>query len=824
MVTCFLCKHDTFSSVKILYNHFKEVHGLYKQHAMYICCEGQCSRMFDDKYTFGRHVATHHPDSLCTNSILPKPMTVTVGDHAEAYNSCTCANGSESGDTTLTQEKPVTRKMLKDIAAKCLAECKSGTSTLAQTKLAAKCSSDVVNFIVSDVEADVESLSQMCTSPEQQTAVSNLLYKLDSYRRPFEGLESEHSFRAYLESSGYYVSPSVYVIGSRTNSSLQTDTGFVKSGMTECTGQYISVAKMILALNANTDLLTQILMMNNKSDNDGKLNSFFDGSYWKRHALYGEQTLVIRLYGDDFEPCNPLGARKTLYKIGAIYYQFEGLPAVLQSKTENIFLALCYHSDDVKTFGWKAVLHPLISELKTLESEGLTLFTKNGSVSVKVVISCVTGDNLFLNGVLGFVESFSARFPCRHCLLPKTKFASTFAEDQLLIRTVTRYDADAEKHEVQLSGIKLASPLNELEYFHAAENFVQDIMHDILEGVCQYDMILIVRHLSLLPDMSLSRVNGLIEHFSYGRHDMSNRPVKLTECTLRGDMLPMTASQTWCFTRVLSLAVGSLVPEDNSVWSLYLHLREILDILFAPSVDVGELRLLAVLIAEYLEMRMSLFPEHKLKNKHHHMVHYPRLIGEVGPLHRFWCMRFESKHLRSKRLMHMSCNFKNVPYTIASRHQYDVAHRMLAGSDSCPAIKLGSGTVTVLSDLTCSEAISACMNDIGLNFELYSCRSAEVYGISYSCGCYLLFDIVDDLPQFARLTYIFSRDQGQHVWFVCARMDTEYFSHHLHAWKVNTPVSVNFISLDPRFLMNVLPLSVHCLSSGSYIHGIRHRV
>lgn len=31
--------------------------------------------------------------------------------------------------------------------------------------------------------------------------------------------------------------------------------------------------------------------------------------------------------------------------------------------------------------------------------------------------------------------------------------------------------------------VKLASPLNELSYFHAVENFAQYIMHDILEGV-----------------------------------------------------------------------------------------------------------------------------------------------------------------------------------------------------------------------------------------------------------------------------------------------------------------------------------------------------
>ena len=78
MVKCFMCKYDTFPSLKALYKHFKEAHGLFKQHANYICCDGQCSRMFDDKYTFGRHVANFHPENLCTDSVSAELITSTL--------------------------------------------------------------------------------------------------------------------------------------------------------------------------------------------------------------------------------------------------------------------------------------------------------------------------------------------------------------------------------------------------------------------------------------------------------------------------------------------------------------------------------------------------------------------------------------------------------------------------------------------------------------------------------------------------------------------------------------------------------------------------
>ena len=124
----------------------------------------------------------------------------------------------------------------------------------------------------------------------------------------------------------------------------------------------------------------------------------------------------------------------------------------------------------------------------------------------------------------------------------------------------------------------------------------------------------------------------------------------------------------------------------------YLSLRNILDIILSPTVQCGETKFLACLISEYLEMRHILFPEITAKNKHHHLIHYPRLIEEVGPMSSYSCMRFESKHQRYKRLMHIGGNFKNVPKTVSTSHQH-VAFRMLRKDSSFSNVKVGRGTV-----------------------------------------------------------------------------------------------------------------------------------
>jgi len=191
------------------------------------------------------------------------------------------------------------------------------------------------------------------------------------------------------------------------------------------------------------------------------------------------QSLRICLYGDEFEPANPLGSRKSAYKIGCIYYQVENLPSHLSRKTDSTFLALCHHSGNVKEFGWEAVLKPLPIELHLLEQCGTFLDIPDGKKWYKVLPSVITCDNLFLNGILVFVESFAASYRCRHCHVHRSNFQDVKIEEQSTLRSWMSYDTARSTHLVQETGIKQRCPLNDLTYFHAAENYVQHIMCNV---------------------------------------------------------------------------------------------------------------------------------------------------------------------------------------------------------------------------------------------------------------------------------------------------------------------------------------------------------
>lgn len=60
---------------------------------------------------------------------------------------------------------------------------------------------------------------------------------------------------------------------------------------------------------------------------------------------------MVELYYDDFEVANPLGAKKTIYMLGAFYYTIKNLPNYFNSNTANVhLLAIGIKSDFVVSF------------------------------------------------------------------------------------------------------------------------------------------------------------------------------------------------------------------------------------------------------------------------------------------------------------------------------------------------------------------------------------------------------------------------------------------------------------------------------------------
>lgn len=64
-----------------------------------------------------------------------------------------------------------------------------------------------------------------------------------------------------------------------------------------------------------------------------------------------------------------------------------------------------------------------------------------------------------------------------------------------LWRNKENYAEDLLKNNLSATGIHENLVWNTLSMFHVVENYAVDVMHDLLEGVCHYDMAHVLRRL-----------------------------------------------------------------------------------------------------------------------------------------------------------------------------------------------------------------------------------------------------------------------------------------------------------------------------------------
>jgi len=67
----------------------------------------------------------------------------------------------------------------------------------------------------------------------------------------------------------------------------------------------------------------------------------------------------------------------------------------------------------------KSFFH-LVQQLKILENS-IQLTTDNGDITVHMVLGLLVGDNLAVNGINGFVQSYNSKIYCRACTKPIEK-------------------------------------------------------------------------------------------------------------------------------------------------------------------------------------------------------------------------------------------------------------------------------------------------------------------------------------------------------------------------------------------------------------------
>ena len=90
---------------------------------------------------------------------------------------------------------------------------------------------------------------------------------------------------------------------------------------------------------------------------------------------------------------------------------------------------MCNSLDLKRDDGLNVLLDQIVDELRDLEINGIEIDTLTGPVTVRATLAQFTGDNLGMNQILGFIESFSCDYCCVLCYATREKMQVDFREN-----------------------------------------------------------------------------------------------------------------------------------------------------------------------------------------------------------------------------------------------------------------------------------------------------------------------------------------------------------------------------------------------------------
>lgn len=187
---------------------------------------------------------------------------------------------------------------------------------------------------------------------------------------------------------------------------------------------------------------------------------------------------------------------------------------------------------------------------------------------------------------------------------------------------------------ISSEGIKFRSIFNELSTFHVCQAGLPPCLaHDLFECVIAYHVPLLLKCFIEAKFLTVDTLNHKIRTFQLQHSDGNVRPAALSVQMKR---LSGSASQNWCFLRILPLLIAEFIEEKNSdLYQLLLLLHQIVEFIVAPSISISQIAYMKILIEDYLDKRQKLFPHKPLRPKHHYLTHYAIQMLQLGPLCQF---------------------------------------------------------------------------------------------------------------------------------------------------------------------------------------------
>uniref|UniRef100_A0AC35G4A2 C2H2-type domain-containing protein n=2 Tax=Panagrolaimus sp. PS1159 TaxID=55785 RepID=A0AC35G4A2_9BILA len=498
----------------------------------------------------------------------------------------------------------------------------------------------------------------------EQTAA--LVY--NSIKEATKPMQTQKQRMNYLTSLGYFVEPKQYVIDYQ-NVNIRTAEG-VHLAQRKATVAIPSIKQSLLAVLNNEEISNALVMPSDFTNVTPMTHPFCGTRTQNCLTALGEDFLALQLFMDEFTTTCPIGSKSSCYKMVGCYIRLLNFPVDLLSKLEHIFLCFIAHASEMMGELQIQLSKTVIVELKELETHGLMINYRGHSRHFKVILSTLTADNLGMHQLGGLILSFSSHNVCRMCTVTADSLKGMHTLDPNEEKTAAGYDESLQNiNDMWMAyGITQECSFNSLENFHIITNVTVDIMHDLLEGHFQKMVGMVVRD-AMTHGIPLRRINNAINAFKFIGPDNENPPNTISmpaHAPETGDKVKMGANEMMTLVKLLPLIFRCAgITLNTPIWQLFMKLQRIVDILWAHVIDENTTAMLDQLIQNYLRDFHRLGGNMTVKA--HLMLHYPRVIREMGPLRHLACMRFEAKHRHFTQYAKVNRCHKNLPKTLASK-------------------------------------------------------------------------------------------------------------------------------------------------------------
>ena len=781
----FMCGFNA-DSLQLMSTHMRKEHHRHLHSIQ--CSQKGCYIPFSELRTFLTHLKKYHPLMKINESVASANATISRSCYMVEDNhlpSCelpatTSINSSDSNAKKNHDAFLVEQKFLELILQ---LRSKSGFN---------ECNTIFIVTWLKEFLVDVKECVCVALSAELGSCLDEIIAVVcktfSKTLNVLSAVDTIYKQNNFFSNILQMVQPVEIVLGQRLDKRYSKEKQkFCTVGVVE-TFQYVSIGQVLRKLFENTNLFDWLKAL--KPSKDGFLHSYIDGQVFANHALYSNNHQALQLYYDEVEVVNPLGSKTKIHEVGMFYYTIQNLPRKFNSSLSNIHLLAVANSVDVKKYGFHMILRPFIEELQQLESDqGLEI---QPNVYVQGTVSMLVADTLAAHMMLGF-QSPSATYFCRLCYAKRENTQHKFLESDFIMRSSHTHDVIVNSETLPHCGVLQQSPLSQSKFFRVTENFAFDPMHDLLEGVMPKELKLLLHYLVYVRKaLSVAQVNNRLASFNYGSAEMKDKPSpNITESSLRNVSdggLKQKAAQVCCLIRHFPLLFGDLFHNESPHLELILLLLQIMDIVFSSTVSYDQIAQLKDLIHQHHMLFKQLFPDVRMINKHHHMIHYATCIEKFGPMSYMSCMRYEAKHFVFKKYAQMLCNFKNICKSLATKHQI----QQCLNFAFCPTFSskpsISEGSFEKLEDLHFHIVVQQALG-LDLSCEVFLPRHATVNNTVYKSKlCVSLSPLMEnegDLQMFGQILKLMMHENK--LYLIVNAFCTELFSEHFHSFVVSSP-------------------------------------